>query len=294
MPTEAFPSVHPSSNTRGNEAAHFGTEYFLSSFDITSALENKLVVWALQNTSLLNSPPGPHTKFHFFRKVISSEVYGVPPDASQKQGTLKLGSVFDPGVFEVLATNEHRMQQVTFANGRLWSAVTTGLTSPGETDLKAGIAWFSVRVSAEEGRVDAAVEEQGYVALANGNVFFPAVGVNSEGNAAIGFSLSSPSRFPSTGYVILGGAGNVDKIHIAGAGVNSEDGFTGYPHAVSPPPPCISATLCEARWGDYGAAAVDADGSIWLANEYIGPRPRTLLANWGTFITRVILGQNDN
>jgi hypothetical protein len=146
----------------------------------------------------------------------------------------------------------------------------------------------------EEGRLDAAVEEQGYLALANGSVFFPAVGVNSQGNAAIGFSLSSPSQFPSTGYVKLGGNGNADKIDIVGAGVNSEDGFTGYPKAVSPPPPCFTATLCEARWGDYGAAAVDADGSIWLANEYIGPRPRTLSANWGTFITRLSPNEDDN
>ncbi len=287
-------SIHPASNTRGNEGAHFGTEYYLSSFDITSVLENKLNVWALQNTSLLNFPPGPNTKFHLFRKAIASEVYGVPPDAFQKMGTLPLGSVVNPGVFEILATNEHRMQQVTFSDGRLWSAVTTGLTSPGETDLKAGIAWFSVQVETEEGSLEAQVQEQGYVALANGSVFFPAVGVNAEGNAAIGFSVSSPTRFPSTGYVKLGGAGNADKIHIAGMGVNSEDGFTGYPSQVAVPPPCISPVLCEARWGDYGAASVDADGVIWLAGEYIGPRPRTTLANWGTFITRLTLGDNEN
>jgi hypothetical protein len=280
-------SVHPSSSTRGNEGAHFGTEYFLSSFDITSTLENKLVVWALQDTSLLNSAPVPHTKFHLFRKAISSETYGVPPDAPQKMGTLPFGSTVNPGVFEILATNDHRMQQVTFANGHLWSAVTTGLTSPGEPDVKAGIAWFSVEVATDEDRLDANVDQQGYVAVAKGSVFFPAVGVNSQGNAAIGFSLSSPSRFPSTGYVQLAGNGNANKIHVTGIGVNSEDGFSGYPNAVSVPPPCLTPTLCEARWGDYGAAAVDEDGSIWLANEYIGPRPRTLAANWGTFVTRL-------
>jgi hypothetical protein len=86
-------------------------------------------------------------------------------------------------------------------------------------------------------------------------------------------------------------------VHLAGVGVNSEDGFTGYPDAVSVPPPCIDLgngkLLCEARWGDYGAAAVDENGSIWLAGEYIGPRPRTLLANWGTFITRLNPGDDN-
>jgi hypothetical protein len=191
------------------------------------------------------------------------------------------------------------MQQVTFADGRLWSAVTTGLISPGETDLKAGIAWFSVRVDAGEG-LAAHVEDQGYLALAHASVFFPAVGVNASGNAAAGFSISGPGFFPSTGYAVLAGSGNVNKIHIAGAGVNSEDGFTGYPNLVFPPPPCFPPVagqdqLCEARWGDYGASAVDADGSIWLANEYIGPRARSVLANWGTFITRLRVGEgNDN
>lgn len=284
-------SVQPSNDTRGNEGAHFGTEYFLSSFDITAALENKLVVWALQNTALLNSSPGPTTVFHLFRNVIASEVYGVPPDARQKIGTLPLGSLLNPGVTEILATNEHRMQQVTYADGHLWSSLTTGLTSPGEGDVKAGVAWFSVKVDADEGLLNAAVDQQGYLALANGSVFFPAVGVDAEGRAAIGFSVSSPSLFPSTGYVKLGGGSNAGQIHFAGVGVNSEDGFTGYPSVGAP---CLNAVLCEARWGDYGAATVDADGSIWLANEYVGPRPRTFAGNWGTFITRLSLGQDDN
>jgi hypothetical protein len=45
---------------------------------------------------------------------------------------------------------------------------------------------------------------------------------------------------------------------------------------------------------DYGAAAIGGDGSIWLASEYIGPRPRTALANWGTFITRLSPDDDDH
>jgi hypothetical protein len=291
-------SVHPAINTRGQEYAHFGSEYFLSAFDVTAELENKIVAWQLQNTALLNFPPGPQTRFRLQRRAIASEVYGVPPDALQRQGTRLLGSLVDPNVMEMLATNEHRMQQVTFANGHLYSAVTTGMTSPGEAGTKAGIAWFAVEIDEGDDPFIPAVQKQGYVALANGSVFFPAVGVNSAENVAIGFSLSSPTLFPSTGYVTLGNNGKTGQIHIAGAGVNSEDGFTGYPDAVFPPPPCVDLgggkLLCEARWGDYGAAAIDEDGSIWLAGEYIGPRPRSLLANWGTFITRLRPSEGDN
>ncbi len=290
-------SVHPASNTRGQEFAHFGTEYFLSTFDITSILENRISVWALQNTVLLNFPASPATRFRLLKTVIVSEVYGVPPDALQKRGTLPLGSAADPTVFEMLATNEHRMQDVTFADGNLWSSVTTGLTSPGEADVKAGIAWFSVAVDAGIVSLHAEMDRQGYLVLANANLFFPAVGVNSSGGVVIGFSISGPIFFPSTGYVSLGRNGRAGNIHIAGVGVNSEDGFSWYPH-VSSTPPCIDLgngnLLCEARWGDYAAAVVDDDGSIWVANEYIGPRPRTALANWGTFVTRVRTGGTDN
>jgi hypothetical protein len=80
-------------------------------------------------------------------------------------------------------------------------------------------------------------------------------------------------------------------VHLIGAGVNSEDGFSGYPDYSSVPPPCISdgagGLICEARWGDYGASDIDSSGNIWLANEYIGHRPRTLNANWGRFITQL-------
>jgi hypothetical protein len=192
------------------------------------------------------------------------------------------------------------MQQVTFANGTLWSAVTTCLTSPNEPsnqpisstpNVKAGIAWFGVSVSlTDSGFVNASVTQQGYVAFHNANVFFPAVGPSAAGNVAIGFTISGPGYFPSTGYVQVTN-GRTGNVHLIGAGVNSEDGFTGYPNYSPVPPSCMpdgnGGQICEARWGDYGASDIDSAGNIWLANEYIGPRPRTLNANWGTFVTQL-------
>ena len=281
-------SLQPSVRAHGQQFEDFGSEYFLSSFNTRLLLENNVIVWALRNTALLQLPPGPETKFVLLRKVVASEVYGVPPDATQKMGPLFLGPMADPGVFELLSTNEHRMQQVTFAEGQLWSSVTTGLQSPGEASLKAGVAWFAVHVEVDDGELDAKIGRQGYVAIENGNVFFPAVGVGGEGRAAIGFSISASDVFPSTGYVQIRSNGKTGPIHFAGLGAGSEDGFSGYPNQSPVPPPCDpSGKLCSARWGDYGAATVDTDGSIWLANEYIGPRPRSFFANWGTFITRL-------
>ena len=295
-------SVYPAVRTRGEEFSDFGTEYFLSSFD-QGVLENQVVAWSLDNTLLLNFRPGPHTTFRFQRQPARSETYGVPPDALQKIGTLPLGSLVNPTVRPSLATNAQNMQQVTFTAGRLWSTVSTVLNSPEDTvpagafgdPNKAGVAWFAVKVDNDH-KLKAKVDDQGYVAIKNANLLFPAIGINHRGQAAIAFSISGPDFFPSAGYVQSHDDDGFGRIHIAAAGVNSEDGFTAYP-SQNPGAPCndpVHPTECEARWGDYGAAAVGGDGSIWLASEYIGPRPRTVLANWGTFITRLSPDDDDH
>jgi hypothetical protein len=71
------------------------------------------------------------------------------------------------------------------------------------------------------------------------------------------------------------GAGDV---HIAAAGAGPEDGFTGL---------VAYGGNGTSRWGDYSAATVDENGTVWLATEYIPGGPRTVLANWGSFITQV-------
>jgi hypothetical protein len=69
------------------------------------------------------------------------------------------------------------------------------------------------------------------------------------------------------------GAGD---IQIAAAGALPDDGFSGYGGAR------------VGRWGDYGAAVADDEsGNIWMASEYIPNAPRTVNANWGTFVTQV-------
>ncbi|TMA21997.1 MAG: hypothetical protein E6J62_07010 [Deltaproteobacteria bacterium] len=284
-------SVQPAFSAGTDEDGN-ATEFFLASANITQVLNNSLSVFAFRSTAALAAPLGPGTTFSFTKTVVPSQVFGVPPDAEQKQGTFPLGSLVNPKVTTILATNEHRMQQVTFADGKLWSAVTTGLSSPGEADLKAGVAWFAVGVKAKAGRpVEARVKDQGYIAVPNASAFFPAVGVGREGDrVAIGFSVSGPGLFPSAGYALVQGEGQTGRVHLAAVGANSEDGFTAYPSQTDAPctaPAADGSQICEARWGDYGAAAVDEQGNIWMANEYISPRPRTVLANWGTFVSRL-------
>jgi hypothetical protein len=98
---------------------------------------------------------------------------------------------------------------------------------------------------------------------------------------------------PSAGYTSLDAKVGAGDVHIAAEGAAPQDGFTGYTPLVNPVRP---------RWGDYGAAAVDADNSIWFASEYISHscdlntyvatnftcgNTRGSLGNWATRITHV-------
>jgi hypothetical protein len=64
--------------------------------------------------------------------------------------------------------------------------------------------------------------------------------------------------------------GPMGGLIVGGQGVSSADEFVGID-----------------RWGDYGAATVDAaTGFFYTANENISG-PRGFRTNWGTFITRM-------
>jgi hypothetical protein len=108
---------------------------------------------------------------------------------------------------------------------------------------------------------------------------FPAIGVNNAGNGAMVFTLVGPDVYPSAAYVAINASSGAGDVHIAGPGAGPEDGFSGYK--------AFGADGRTARWGDYSAAAVDAGGNIWLATEYIPNAPRTVNANWGTFVLSV-------
>ena len=252
-------SVQPATVPGSTYASN--TEYFLSALDFSSDLDNRIALWTLTGTNTA-SPK-------LTVRVIESEVYGQPPAAFQKMGPTPLGDlVHNP--LELLNSNDDRMNQVVFAHGLLWSGVNTVVqTLNGPT--RVGIAWFAVKPAT------AAVMSQGYVAVNNENVLFPSIGVSDSGAGVISFTVVGPDIFPSTGYARVNAISGASDVHISGAGALPEDGFSGY-RAFG-----FGGT---ARWGDY-SAAVFSDGKVWMAAEYIPNAPRTLFANWGTFVSEV-------
>jgi hypothetical protein len=275
-----------SDNGPGNRTASAnGVEYFLSALQFVDTFDNRIAVWAISNTNSLNSH-SPKLDLSF--DVISSETYGQPNPAVQKAGEIPLGASLGD-TEELLNTNDDRMNQVVLVNGTLYGAVNSLLSVEGADHQ--GIAWFAVQPSIKGPNVRGQVVGQGYVAVAGEDVFFPSIALNSNGNGVMSFSLSGADTFPSAAYVTMDQDGTSESVYVAGAGRDPEDGFSGYPQFLIPPPPPGSPNI--ARWGDYSAAVADGD-QLWFAAEYIPkacsnntPPCRTANANWGTFVSNL-------
>jgi hypothetical protein len=291
------------------ETAAGGTEYFLSSDAAAEAngtgISSDLIVWALTNTQSLNTASPALNLSH---SVLTVNPYAIPPHSDQKAGDFPLGQClntpacstflngepdkFAPEVESHLDSNDTRMQQVTFANGKLWGALDSALTLNGVN--KAGIEWFIVKPSVSPSGVGGKVALQGYLGLANNNLTYPAIGVTNSGRGVMAFTLVGADNYPSAGYVAIDANAGVGDIHVAAAGLGPDDGFTSYKYYVGNPP--------RTRWVDYGAAVADGN-SIWIASEYIGQTctlaqyeaapfgscggTRTSLGNWDTRISKL-------
>ena len=280
-------SVQPALSLGFHNEDPSGVEYFLSSLDFQNTLDNRIAVWQLRNTVSLGNL---HPNLKLSHQVIASEVYGIPPPAVQPSGPFPLGaSVKDP--LEMIDSNDDRMNQVVFENGKLWSGVDTiiggGGTNPdGSEDFaRAGIAYFVVDPASAS---TATIAKQGYVAApGDDSVIFPAIGVTPSGKAAMVFTLVGPtgnvlfpSFYPSVAFTTMNLSKGAGNIQLGAAGFAPDDGFTGY---------SFFGGNGVGRWGDYSAAVADTDGSIWMATEWIPGTPPSELrpANWGTFIGRL-------
>ncbi len=322
-----------------------GTEYFLSSNaadeaqnPVTGApgprTSNQLIVWTMTNTASLNTA---NPAVSLSNRILTVGQYGVPPKQQQPGSGAAPGTTVPQGhclndtttvLFngatgcwkllvgatahgagpEVVASpdsNDTRMQQVTWANGKLWGALDTAVNPDGGPQ-RAGIAWYVVNPSVPK------IVIAGYLGASGHDFTYPAIGVTQSGRGVMAFTDTGDTTYPSAAYAgidALVGVGAWNDVP-GGTGAAADDGFSGYAQQNFPNP-------IRSRWGDYGAAAVDGK-SIWIASEYIahacdytdwggpfftggtgdnllgtcagpshGPGVRTALANWSTRISEL-------
>jgi hypothetical protein len=322
-------------------SANNGTEYFLSSNAADEAQKpvsgaagtrtsNQLIVWTLSNTASLNTAT---PALGLSNKILTVGQYGVPPKQQQPGsgtppttdvpqghcindtttptiaglGCWRLLFVTEPAHNEVISrpdSNDTRMQQVMYANGKLWGALDTAL-NPDAGPQRAGIAWYIVNPSV------GSIVKSGYLGAAGYDFTYPAIGATASGRGIMAFTATGDTLNPSAAYAPIDALVGVGAWNVVtgGTGAAQDDGFTSYKSQVGNPP--------RTRWGDYGAAAVDGN-SIWIASEYIahscnytdwggpffvggsgdnllgtcggashGPGTRSALANWSTRISKL-------
>jgi hypothetical protein len=195
------------------------------------------------------------------------------------------------------------MQQVMYANGKVWGALDTAINPDGGAQ-RAGLAWYIVKPDAGKVALD------GYLGATGYDFTYPAVGVTPSGRGIIAFTATGDATNPSAAYASIDANAGIGAWNVVpgGGGAVQDDGFTSYKSQVGNPP--------RTRWGDYGAAAV-VGNSIWIASEYIaqqcsyfawggpfftggtgdnllgtcggashGPGARAALGNWSTRISK--------
>src|SRR5437764_4424456 len=337
-----WPAQSP--GTGSFETSNGGTEFFLSSNAADEATHpvagfggsytsNQVVVWTLKNTSSLNGSPA----LTLSNKIVGVNQYSLPPKQHQPgtgaaptiavpQGyclndettatiagvgcyrllvSTAVHNATKPEVVPYIDSNDTRMQQVMFANGKLWGALDTAV-SPDSGPARAGVAYYVVNPNAGK------VVNQGYLGASGHDFTYPAIGVTASGRGVMAFTDTGDTTYPSAAYAPIDASVGVGAWNdvTGGLGAAADDGFSGYKQTRFPAGP-------RSRWGDYGAAAVDGN-SVWIASEYIahtcnytdwggpffaggtgdnilgtcggashGPGPRSASANWSTRISKL-------
>ena len=300
IPAPAF-TIWPAISS-GNQfvVTNGGTEYLLSSDAVfyDSGTSNTLWLWSVSNTQAIDSLP---SALALNVAPVTVTTYAVPTSlAHQKPGSTPLRDCFAltgcaptylgypnfvyPAPRD-LAVNDSRMQQVSYANGKLWGTLDTDVVL-GDGSHGSGVNYFAINPGSRS------VAVNGTLALTDANLTYGAAAVTQSGRGVIAFTVVGPNDHPSAGYASLDAKLGAGDVHIAAAGAGPWDGFTGIPYLGGGRP----------RWGDYGAAAADGN-TVWLASEYIAQTctlaqyltpplfqcggTRGALGNWATRISAI-------
>jgi hypothetical protein len=288
-----------------------GTMYFgMSGSTFTAGLATSIVLFGLSNPSSLdtNSPD-----LSLAETGVSTQTYATPGFAQQQNGPMPLldcvntpacigvryPNIKAPSVLD--AGNSGKVYGAWLHGGDVYLTTGTPLTGTGAAwyntnngawkaiKQRTGVAWFVLHPS-QAGALSASLHGNGYVAVSGANLTYPSIVVGPSGAGAIGATMTGPSYFPSAAVARFKPGQAPTSVQITGAGVGPNDGFSATGEGGYDP-----------RWGDYGAATVTPDGTMWLASEYTASRctdaefavdttcgyRRSFYANWSTHITAV-------
>jgi hypothetical protein len=259
--------VAPTSTPPGAKFAP-NTEYFVES-NSNQPSDNHLLIYALNNTSLLGAPAPPT----MYRTEVTTEGYSFPPDATQKPGPRPLGKAYQDPSGGIQADFNAEMEP-SYVGGQIYAELDTGTTSGSDA-----IDWFILDpelAGSKTLQLSATVAHQGVVAVKDTSLLYPYTAVDSAGVGYLLFSMSGPHNYPSPAYVTYNTLGPTGSVMVATAGAVPDDGFTCYAAFVGP-------NYGGCRWGDYSMGVV-MGGRVYMGAEMIPQGYRDTLSNWGTYI----------
>ena len=320
LPGSAWYQVIPAQTTDPSEYDNNngGTGFMVGSLDFLGYGDNRIAVFDWTHLSALNSPSCSKCGDISFggqllTGIATYQDEGAPCLASayltistfcglgpQKAGPIPLGDAcvtrgLTSGVSSCpesgIATNGDGATQAFYANGEVWTAVSTVVNQtfwhqPSEYHL--GATYWGIAVSGSHfgwgsddstSGVTFSIQNQGIVSAEHEDLEFPAAAA-TENSVLMTFTLSGNGGptgadnggfYPSTAYMMLStgwggfGFGN-NVIHIADMGASPQDGFTEYQGYSA----TYGTLTTRPRWGDYNQAVFDpSTGRFYFATEMI-------------------------
>jgi hypothetical protein len=268
--------------------SHGGTGYMIATLDFFGAGDNRVAAFDWTGLSNLNSAGcSMCSGIKFGGQIITSGVQYMDEGAAclvqfggfcslgnQETGPIPLGdncyliagqishSCPESGI----ATNGDDATQASYANGELWTAVSTVViqTFGSKSELHIGTTFWALGQGSSDPKAPSfSITTEGYVSAAHEDIEFPSIAGIDTGGALMAFTLSGKDYYPSTAFGSLatttsGLTGGV--INIADMGQSPQDGFTeyqGWPGLTRP------------RWGDYSQAIYVPSMGVFFSTEYI-------------------------
>lgn len=175
------------------------------------------------------------------------------------------------GTDSLIATNDPRMLNAVFRNGRVWCTHSGGLPVAPSSSNRTAVFWYQLNPAA----MPTPIVQSGVIDGGSGvHHYFPSISANANNDACIAFTRSDASRFAEcvfTGRRSADGPGTTRPLTAFKTGLDS------YIKKFSD---------TRIRWGDYSATVVDPnDTTFWTIQEYaaldVGPGPSD--DRWGTW-----------
>ncbi len=176
--------------------------------------------------------------------TITGPVDSIPPGAAEALGT-------DPTLG--ISVGQYLTSAPVYRNRTLWLVLRENANG------RVGVRWMRLNPFASPPQT----VQQGTIARAGMDLYFPSIAVNALNQVLVGFSGSGPETYIGA-YVT--GRKDGDPIGAAGPLVTMKSGEA--PYATTPD--------ANRRWGDYSATCVDPvdDLTLWTIQQYAGPNGR--------------------